>query len=325
MKTADFKEMFQINESESDYDMAQLADDKDDDVLVLEEVMDDDMEDEEVVIMLDEGDMKDMLPGSHAPAPHEDEEESVSRDWEHDGDHAYFVVYMKDRLDQIPEHSGTTTVGCEKAISYLRKLDKELSDAVRTDEDDKIDEQEAESIRDMIYDYINKLEDAHDKLMGKYKKKAGLKVGKKVVARIKDGQDIKYYIAVGSASGEETLLPVDVEEPSDKQVAQFVEGEQLKNNMKKAAGAGVYLFEDPFLHSITRLLIQGHITNGKDMREMYAELKNKYAFTPREELSIHELLYQKGFPLIKDLGRIGEDAVRPQEGRGFEHATEYFA
>lgn len=280
---------------------------------------------EDTVVMIDEDDLGELLPGSSVTLETA-EEAGHEPDWLNDGDHTVFLVYLKDRLDHIPEHSGNTTVGCERAISYLRKLDKELSDAIRSDDDNKIDESEAEDIRDMIYDYISKLEEAHDKLMGKYKnKKASVRVGKKVVARINDGTDIQYFVSVANANGEEMLLPVSVEEPTDAQVAQFVQGEERSSDMQKSAGAGVYLFEDPFLHSITRLLIQSHITHGKNMEDVYANFKEKYSFTPREELSIHELLYQKGFPLTKDLGRLGEDSVKRQDGKGVEYSTEYFA
>lgn len=283
-----------------------------------------DDEDSSLEFVLDEEDTDNFLPGSsvYLEKSEDEKEESQERDWENDKDHSYFLVYMAKKLDEVPSWSGTTTVGCEKAISYLRKLDKELSDAIRSDEDNVIDEQEAEQIRDTIYKYVSNLEDAYDDLMKKYEKKAHVKLNKKVVARIKDGQDIQYFASVASSSGEETLLKVELVEPTDSQVQSFISG---SDGMNKSASAGVVLFEDPFLHSITRLLIQGHITNGKDLSEMYAELKEKYDFTPREELSIQELLYQKGFPLIKDLGRMGEDGVRPQDGLGFEHHTEYYS
>lgn len=321
VKKADFQETFQMTPHGSDYDLNQLAEDN------MEMELEESELDDEVVLVMDKEDLERMLPGSNIPMldDDDDEEEEEPKDWENDGDHAYFIVYMKDRLNEVPSWSGSTTVGCEKAISYLRRLDKELSDAIRSDEDNKVDEQEAESLRDTIYDYISRLEDAHEKLMDKYKKKAQLCVGKKVVARIKDGKDIQYFMSVGTPDGEETLLQVQVVEPTDAQVQQFVEGEKLKGGLQKEAGAGIVLFEDPFLHSITRLLIQSHITHGRDMNEIYGELKVKYDFTPREELSIHELLHQKGFPLIKDLGRLGEDKVRPQDGLGVNHHTEYYS
>jgi len=327
LRVADFAEDFQISQNGTEYGLSQLADDdKEELVLELEELADEEAPDEEVVLLMDEDTISDLLPGANVPMMRKEEiEDAHEPDWENDRDATYFIVYLEDRVSKVPAHSGNTTVGCEKAISYFRRLDKELSDAVRGDEDNKIDEQAAESLRDTIYDSISRLEDAHDQLMGKYKKKAALRVGKKVVARIKDGTDIQYFISVGSLSGDETLLQVEVDEPTNKQVAQFVEGQKLQGDFQKEASAGVYLFEDPFLHSITRLLIQGHITHGKDMNEIYGELKTKYDFTPREELSIHELLYQKGFPLIKDFARVGEDKVRPQDNLGTTQSAEYYS
>lgn len=255
-----------------------------------------------------------------------DEDESDSemekeKDWENDGDHTKFISYITMKLNDIPLHSGKTTVGCEKALAHLKRLDKELSRAIQSDEKNIIPEDMAEKLRDVIYDWVEKLEAARDKLMDKkYKKnkKNAFRVGKEVVARINDGEDIQYYVSVGNED-EETLLRVALLEPTPEQVTKFVKSQSLT---KEAAGAGVVMVEDPFLHSLTRLLIQAHITQGKDMEEVYAHLKDKYDLKPREELCVHELLHQRGFPLIKDLGRIGEE-IRQSDGKGVEHSTVY--
>lgn len=274
------------------------------------------------VVVLEDG-VPDLIPGSSvAIVELDDVDEDRELDWENDGDHSKFIEWFKEQLVQnLPKHSGQTTVGCERAIAALNRLNRELSKAIQTDVDGVIDEEEAEELRDQIYDWVDKLEEAKDKLVEKKRKKkaSSVRVGKEVVARINDGQNIQYFIAVGSGD-QETLLEVKLAEPTDAQVQKFVEGEALS----KKAGAGITLVEDPFLHSIVRLLITSHITNGKDMEKVYASLKDKYSFTPREELSIHELLHQKGFPLIKDLGRLGEETVSKTDGAGIEHVDHYY-
>jgi hypothetical protein len=245
--------------------------------------------------------------------------------WEQDGDHGKFLVYLHNKLSEIPQHSGQTTVGCEKAISYLKRLDREISKAIQGDENNKIDENEAEKLRDIIYDYIDQLEGAYEVLIEKKKKrkKASLKLGKKVLARFNDGENVQYFISVSNGS-DETLLPVELDEPTPEQVQAFIDG-QKQSLTKEAGSARIVLVEDPFLHAITRILINSHVTHGRNIEEVYAGLNDKYKFTAREELSIQELLNQKGLWLQKDLGRLGEKDVKPFDGKQIDVSTEYFA
>lgn len=268
-----------------------------------------------------------LITPEREPEKEEIKEEELPREtsWEQDSDHGKFLVYLHNKLSEIPPHSGQTTVGCEKAISYLKRLDREISKAIQGDEESKIDESEAEKLRDMIYDYIDQLEGAYEILIEKKKKrkKASLKLGKKVLARFNDGENVQYFVSVSNGS-DETLLPVELDEPTPEQVQAFIEG-QKQALTKEAGSARVILVEDPFLHAITRILINSHVTHGRNIEEVYAGLNDKYKFTPREELSIHELLNQKGLWLQKDLGRLGEKDVKPFDGKQIDVSTEYFS
>jgi hypothetical protein len=274
------------------------------------------------LMMEDEG----LLPGAKVILFQKEEEEPERETtWEDDSDHGKFVEYMANKLRSIPPHSGQTTVGCEKAISYLRKLDKEISKAIQSDESNVIEEEQAEVLRDKIHDYIDALEAAFDELVTtkrKKKKKASFSVGKKVVARINNGKDLQYFVSVASDDGEERLLKVEVEEPTSEQVQAFLIGE--KDGLTKEAGQ-LSVFIDPFLQSVTRLLIQSHIRQGKNMQDVYKQLHAQYDFTPREQLSIHELLLQKGMPLNVDLGRLQEESPSPMDGQNVEYDTEFYA
>jgi len=266
-----------------------------------------------------------MLPGAKIILHKDDEEPERETNWEEDQDHSKFIPFMLDRMKAIPAHSGQTTVGCEKAISYLRKLDKEISKAIQGDENNSIDETQAEKLRDKIHQYVDMLEDALDGLVSKKrkkKKKASFSLGKKVYARINNGQDIQYFISVFSSDDEERLFKVDVEEPNDAQVQAFMAGEG--EGLTKEAGKLV-TFVDPFLQSITRLIIRSHITQGKNIQDVYAQLNDQYTFTDREQLSIHEILMQKGLPLNADLGRLQEKDVSPMDSKNVEYSTEFYS
>jgi hypothetical protein len=329
-----------------DHDSGKLEGDAsavDENVLTIEDFEDDDSDgidteiDGEAEITIDDSSSNmDAADGALLPMPQDDnllpgaqvafiavkDEPEKDTTWEDDGDHVKFLDYAEKKLNSIPRHSGQTTVGCEKAIAYLRKLDKEVSRAIQTDEVNVIDEKRAEAIRDKIHDFVARLEEALDAMMGKKKKKkkASFSLGKTIVARINDGDDIQYFASVTADNDEEVLLKVDVLEPDDGQVQAFIKG--TDSGLTKEA-AQLVTFIDPFLQSITRLLMRAHITQGKDIRQVYAQLDDQYKFTPREQLSIHELLLQKGLPVHTDLGRLLEKDPSPFDGKNVEFATTY--
>lgn len=266
------------------------------------------------------GELTVVLPGAAV------EEPPKKKTWKDDGDHESFLPEFEAELEKIPAHSGNTTVGCERAIAALKAKDAELSRAIRTDLDGKVDEMRAEALREKIHEMIARLEEKQANLAEarskRHRKKAYVRVGKQVVARMHDGNDIQYYVEV--ARGDEAeLLPVSLAEPTDEQVQLFVKGEVEDGLTKEAGTAKVYLFEDPFLHAITRILINAHTSAGRNIEEVYAKLKDKYAFTPREELSVQELLMQKGMPIFKDFGRMGEKETWFADGKGVEDNTTY--
>lgn len=91
-------------------------------------------------------------------------------DWESKGAQG-FVAWIKERVDGVPRHSGMDTAGLERAISYLEKLDSEISKAMRLDLDGDLDANKIEEVRAKIDDGISRLEDRLDKVKKNKKKK----------------------------------------------------------------------------------------------------------------------------------------------------------
>lgn len=306
---------------EEELDLSELFDDTEEMAEVVIELEDDDVTEENLLDLIDNLD----LPGAEEISQLVSDEPKRTTTWEDDGDHSKFIEYVVRRLQSIPHHSGQTTVGCEKAMSYLRKLDKEISKAIQSDEDNVIDEATAERIRDKIHDFISQLEDAYYELTSekrkRRKKASSFSLGKTIYARINDGKNIEYFASVTASDGEERLLKVEIEEPTPSEVQAFIKGDK---GLTKEAGQ-LMTFVDPFLQSITRLLITAHVRNGKDIRDVYSQLDAQYNFTPREQLSIHELLLQKGLGLNVDLGRLQEKEVSSVDGNNVEFSTEYYA
>lgn len=90
-----------------------------------------------------------------------------------------FVVWIKERLDAVPKHSGYDTSGLERAVSYLDRLDNEISKAMRTDLDGQLDADKVEKIRAELDDGIERLHARIDKInkSKKHKKKSEFEPG----------------------------------------------------------------------------------------------------------------------------------------------------
>lgn len=128
------------------------------------------------------------LPGApdHTPDPQapvievseedskDDENEAKSKkpekwDWASKGATG-FVTWVKERLDDVPKHSGYDTAGLERAISYMDKLDNEISRAMRMDLDGELDANKVEEVRAKIEDGISRLQERIEKVKSSKKK-----------------------------------------------------------------------------------------------------------------------------------------------------------
>jgi hypothetical protein len=79
-----------------------------------------------------------------------------------------WVQYM---FANIPRHSGRETTGIERCISYLKRFDGDLSRAISSDYKSEADIGKLEEARREVYNGIDRLDDALDKLSNSYKNK----------------------------------------------------------------------------------------------------------------------------------------------------------
>jgi hypothetical protein len=84
-------------------------------------------------------------------------------DWESKGPHG-FIAWIKGRIDDVPKHSGYDSAGLERAVSYMERLDNEISRAMRLDLDGELDANKVEAVRAQIDDGISRLHDRLDKV-----------------------------------------------------------------------------------------------------------------------------------------------------------------
>jgi ElaB/YqjD/DUF883 family membrane-anchored ribosome-binding protein len=148
---------------------------------------------QEAIVVTDEDDEDDEDDKEDETEDNNDARKSKKNDkwdWESKGAKG-FLSWVKERLGDVPRHSGYDTAGLERASSYLERLDNEISKAMRLDLDGELDSNQIEHVRsqiekglDMLQDRINKVKDT------KKKKRKGKKADAETSSLVKEAQKV---------------------------------------------------------------------------------------------------------------------------------------
>lgn len=220
--------------------------------------------------------------------------------WQQDRSVDNFMDYLKDSYpNKIPKHDGTTVLGCKRAIKYIEKMLKEISEAIRKDDDNKLDVPLLESTRISMMKDIIVLRDHMTKLEKKIKEQLKGKVSK--------------------ASLETDLIKYaeEIEEVFHAQQTELT---------KTAFHPKIHLTVTAFERAISGIIINAVIAGGKPIEEVFEYLREKYELDSREELAIMQIIMDSGFPIFKDRGTLSEDPERKMDNsRGIEFIKQYFS
>lgn len=186
-------------------------------------------------------------------------------DWESKGPHG-FIIWIKSRIDDVPKHSGYDSAGLERAISYMERLDNEISKAMRLDLDGELDANKIEEVRAKIDEGLSSL---HARLE---------KVKKTTKARRKKKSD-------------------------------YIESGLIKEGQKITGVQGVFVTVDLLTSRIARVCINGMVSAGHDIEEIYANQIKKYNLNNREQAQVMQLLADMGYPLRQDRGYLPDEDI----------------
>ena len=271
-------------------------------------VSEDEPEPEDVVV--EEEDYEETVPG--APDTEfvtynpDDAMEVREKNWEKDKDSSKFIDYLKDALTKIPRHSGKTVPGCERACAYVKDLDNQASKAMRADYSGSIDEEELDKTRQEMQKMVDKLENHIERLQ----KSAGM-------------HQVR-FISEGICKKCESNAPVWYDANNEASVCMSCDTSD-SDSIQKTAGLPVLkVFMTPFERAVVGTIINAKVSGGRNIEEVYEKLKNKYNFTPREELSFQQLIADHGYPVYKDRGLLNEPSD-PASGNNVEWQTNYYA
>lgn len=97
----------------------------------------------------------------------------------------------------------------------------------------------------------------------------------------------------------------------------------------KEAGTPMYLGLQTnmtlFETAIVRALINGVVSGGRNMDELFEVAKEKYGLTDREELAIFQALSDMGYPTFKDRLKIGDEDQDPSSSNIGEWQSQYYS
>jgi hypothetical protein len=174
----------------------------------------------------------------------------------------------------IPQHDGRSQLGCERAVSWLERLNGEISKNIRLDTDNSLDSDihKLEEIRVNVMRDILVLKNHLAKLKKRFKEES-----KKSASLDIDG--VPSWTSSGGDEVEYSDLKKEASTPRKMVIA-----------------------VPPFQRAITGILINAHISGGHPMEDVYEFLSKKYSIEPREELAIMQVCMDSGFPIFKDRG-----------------------
>ena len=201
-------------------------------------------------------------------------------DWEAHGPHG-FVNWIKARLDDVPKHSGYDSAGLERAMSYLDRLDNEISKAMRMDLDGELDADKIEEVRSKLDDGLARLQARLDKV----------KKNKK----------------------------------SRKKRSEYVVDEEgfVKEAQKITGVQGVYVMVPLLISSIARTCVNGMVSAGHDVEDMYSRQVEKWKLNDREQLELRQLLFDMGMPMRIDMGYKPDEQLEVSDSDNFNWAANY--
>ncbi len=223
------------------------------------------------------------LIGSDDKDTKEDTNEAKSKknekwDWSSRGASG-FITWIKERIEDVPKHSGYDTAGLERAMSYMEKLDSEISKAMRSDVDGELDASKIEEVRSQIENGIDKIQERLEKV-------------KKPKAR-------------------------------KKKKADFEDSSFVKEGQKILGVQGVVITVPLLISRIARFLINGMVSGGHDLEDMYVKAVKRWKLTDREQAETMQLLADMGYALRRDRGFLDDEVIDVSSSDNFDWGANY--
>lgn len=262
----------------------------------------------------------------------EKDEKGSKWNWSKHGPHG-FVAWVKERLDSVPKHSGYDSAGLERAMAYMEKLDSEISKAMRMDLDSELDANQVEKIRTQLDDGLARLRDRLEKVKdskksSKKRKKSAQELQpqiNKVLEKYAD-EDLQAWVEDTGVPGEEWDAKKVIIQLANDGFEPGFEGTNIVKEAQKITGVqGVYVTVPLLISRVARVCINGTVSAGHDIEDLYKRQVAKYKLDDREQAEVRQLLWDMGYPLREDRGFFPGDDLEVWDTDNMDWAANYKA
>jgi hypothetical protein len=216
----------------------------------------------------------------------------------------FLVVEMK-RIKTPTACSGNKNE-VERSLGQYKKLDSYISKALRSDWSSDISVNDVDKMRQQIERHIEELERmlaAHHEMKNRRKQ---------VRRRASD-----------NSSCEDCGAPMY--EDSGVKMCVACQEKGLKKEATTPHFLGMQYQMSAFERAIVGTLINGVVSGGRDIEELFKKFEKKYDINAREKLAIIQILADMGYPVFKDRARIDENEDPTDEKEPREWQTQYYA
>ena len=251
-------------------------------------------------------------------------------DWSKHGAEG-FVTWIKSRIADVPKHSGYDSAGQERAMAYMERLDNEISKAMRMDLDGELDANKIEKVRAELDEGISRLQARLDKVKetkksNRKKKKTAQDLSSEIqtVMNRWEDEDINAYVADVSVPGETWTIEKAIVQIANNGEEPGFEGAGLVKEAQKIMGVkGVMITVPIFISRIARVCVNGTVSAGHDIEDLYNRQVQKWKLSDREQAEVQQLLFDMGYPLRQDRGFMPEDDLEVYDTDNMDWAANY--
>lgn len=246
--------------------------------------------------------------GPEHEAPPEEQGAQGPRAWLQSQKACDFVPFLIHEFKRIrPGAQARGKSEAERAMGQHKRLNGHISKALQSDYDGEIDLKKVEPVRQQIESTMEQLQAVLDALADLGKKRKQMRRPNR---------------RRGSAE-----LCDDCGAPLWKQgeAASCLVCEGLVKEATTPRYQGLQYQISGFERAIIGTLINGKVSGGRNIEELYSKLKKKYGITEREELAIIQAMADMGYPEFLDRAKIGEEVDPTDEKNIGEWQAQYFA
>lgn len=249
------------------------------------------------------------VPGDEMSPAFSDEEQGEPqgpRAWLQSQKASDFMPFLKHEFERIsPAAAARGKSEIERALGQLKGLNGHTSRALRNDYDGEIDLKSVEPLRQQIEGMIDRLEDTLSAISDLAKKRKGMR-------RKRGSEDLC----------DDCGMPLWKQGESEPACLAC-------DGMVKEAGTphfnGLQYQCSAFERAMVGILINGTVSGGRNMEDLFDKMKKKYAITDRENLAIIQILADMGYPQFLDRAKVGETLDPTDEKNIGEWQAQYNA